>query len=206
MSDVDPNGRPGQAALRLADATHALLAAVPVAAPFFAALAEPRLARPSEPAGLPVLRWLRNAAQVAPPATARLAGLLADLAGWLAWRQSYTAAEFGPDFLQRYGWTELIGTSGPIANEAAAFGFLILGPHTLYPSHAHEAEELYLPLAGTAWWQRGREAPAPVPPGTPIHHPSWLPHAMRTEAEPLVALYCWRGGPLSAKPLVLDQA
>lgn len=132
--------------------------------------------------------------------------MLADLATDLAWRQSYGAAEFGPDFLERYGWTELIGTSGPIASDAASCGILVLGPETFYPAHAHEAEELYVPLAGTAWWQRGDGAPARLQPGTPIHHPSWLPHSMRTDAEALVALYCWRGGPLGAKPLILDQA
>ena len=31
-----------------------------------------------------------------------------------------------------------------------AAGFLLLGPHTHYPRHSHAAEELYIPLAGTA--------------------------------------------------------
>ena len=132
--------------------------------------------------------------------------MLAGTAGKLAWRQSYAAADFGPAFLDRYGWSELVGPSGPLASDDMTCGFLVLGPDVHYPSHAHEAEELYLPLAGTALWQRGETAPTPVPPGTPIHHASWLPHAMWTRAEPLVALYCWRGGPLGAKPRILDRS
>jgi hypothetical protein len=103
------------------------------------------------------------------------------------------------DFLQRYGWSELIGLRGPVASERLAAGFLLLGPLTEYARHRHAAEEIYLPLAGTALWQRGDAAWRRRAPGRPIHHPSWMPHAMRTEAQPLLALYLWRRGDLAQR-------
>ena len=82
----------------------------------------------------------------------------------------------------------------------------MLGPGADYPLHAHEAEELYLPVAGTALWRRGEDAFVARLPGTPIHHPSFMPHAMRTEAEPMLALYLWRGGDLAAASRLLRSA
>jgi Dimethlysulfonioproprionate lyase len=75
----------------------------------------------------------------------------------------------------------------------------MLGPETEYPAHSHEAEELYLPLAGRAWWRSSESDWRLRPPGTWIHHRSWTVHAMRTEREPLLAAYLWRAGDLSAK-------
>jgi len=150
--------------------------------------------RPVAPRRLPVLEWLDGAPLCATSATQGLVEAIAADAGALAWNQTYTAADVGAGFLDRYGWTELVGLRGPIPSETIACGVLMLGPDTHYPTHAHEAEELYLPLAGCALWKRGRDPYAERRPGTPIHHPSWIQHAMRTGREPLLALYVWRGG------------
>lgn len=125
--------------------------------------------------------------------------LLIARADTLSWRQTYTDAHIYSDFLQRYGWTELIGLRGPVASDRLAAGFLLLGPHTEYPRHRHEAEEIYLPVAGTALWQRGDRPWRRRAPGRPIHHPPWMPHAMRTKAQPLLALYLWRNGDLAQR-------
>lgn len=117
----------------------------------------------------------------------------------LTWRQTYGPEDFGSDFLERYGWTELIGERGPIVSEKIAVGFLLLGPEATYPSHSHDAEEIYLALSGAAAWRRGAEPWRDGPGGALIHHPSRLPHAMRTGAAPLLALYAWRAGDLAQK-------
>jgi len=162
-----------------------------------------RVTRAVEPAGLPVCAVLGAAAAGAPPAFAALMAGLRDGAAWLRWGQTYGAADFGEAFLQGYGWTELIGLRGPIASEAVAVGFLLLGPGVDYPPHAHEATEVYLPLSGRADWMRADAPYAPIAPGVAIRHPAWMPHAMRTGAEPLVAAYVWRGGDLAAKSRIL---
>ena len=110
-----------------------------------------------------------------------------------------TTADFGERFLQNYGWSEWVGQRGAFASDAIACGVLLLGPDIEYPAHSHEAEELYLPLAGHGWWRSAQSDWRLRAPGTWIHHPSWTTHAMRTGAEPLLAAYVWRAGDLTAK-------
>lgn len=166
---------------------------------------ELRETRKVEPATLPVCAVLAAAADGAFAGHAALVAGLRDGASGLRWGQTYGAGDFGAAFLHGYGWTELIGLRGPIASEAVAVGFLLLGPGIDYPPHAHEAEEVYLPLSGRAEWLRGDGPYAPVPPGTAIRHPSWLPHGMRTGDAPLVAAYVWRGGDLAAKSRIIGR-
>jgi hypothetical protein len=84
-------------------------------------------------------------------------------------------------------------------SDRVACGILLLGPETEYLDHAHEAQELYLPLAGRALWRPDGGDCRLRPPGTWIHHPSWTPYAMRTALEPLLAAFVWRAGDLKAK-------
>jgi mannose-6-phosphate isomerase-like protein (cupin superfamily) len=58
--------------------------------------------------------------------------------------------------------------------------------------HAHPARELYLVLSGRALWTAGTLSTQQNP-GAFVFHPSGVAHAMQTAAEPLLALYSWRG-------------
>ncbi len=147
----------------------------------------PEPTRAVRPSRLPVLRHLTASPELL----------------CLEWRQTYGVAEMGQAFLDNYGWAELIGRRGPIASMNMLCGFLLLGPKTLYRRHRHAAEELYVPLSGTAEWFREDGGWHAVPPGGVLHHPPWLPHATRTGAEPLLALYVWRGAGLDAKSELL---
>lgn len=155
--------------------------------------------RDLRPNGLACLRHLDRAAEIAGPPGKPLLAFLARHREALCWGQTYTAADFGERFLANYGWVELIGTRGYFASEAVAAGFLVLGPDILYPDHRHLAEELYVPLTGGTDWRQDGSGFAPRAAGEVIHHPSNVAHAMRTGAEPLVAIYLWRGGPLAQK-------
>lgn len=171
--------------------------AVAVAQPFLDFWPDLGPARPLQPATLPVCRWLE---------TMGFAGVIGHLraaAAQLRWQQTYGSGDFGSDFLNSYGWSEFIGLRGPYPSSQIACGVLLLGPHTTYPAHAHAAEEVYLPIFGQAHWQQGDAPFRPVPVGQPIHHAPWVPHAMRVGAEPLAALYLWRGGDLAAKSVIL---
>ncbi len=83
-----------------------------------------------------------------------------------------------------------------------ACGFLFLGLQIEYPRHRHEAEEVYVPLTELTLWQRSNHDWAYRAAGLPIYHAPWMPHAMRTETVPLVALYLWRGGNLVQKSII----
>lgn len=159
-----------------------------------------------EPRLLPVLRWLDRLAPGAVDETRPLVDGLTAAASDLAWGQTYTVEDFGERFLERYGWSELIGLRGPIASDRLACGVLLLGPDLEYPAHSHAAEEIYIPLAGTAHWLHGGDGWRPRRPGELIHHPSGIVHAMRTDEQPLLALYLWRGGDLAQKSTILGAA
>ena len=161
-----------------------------------------RAASPAAPA-LPVLRWLPRIAADGASFGGAFVGALCRAATSLAWRQSYTRDEIDAAFLQNYGWTELLPAAALLrprrAGAQISCGAVVLGPGTLYPHHRHEAEEIYVPLSGTAAWQQGDAVWREHPPGTLIHHLSEEPHAMRTGEEPLLALYLWRSSDLAQK-------
>jgi mannose-6-phosphate isomerase-like protein (cupin superfamily) len=163
-------------------------------------------ARSLETKSLPCLAHLDRLAASADDGAQGLVDVLARHRHSLRWGQTYTAADFDRRFIDNYGWMELFGTRGHFDNAAVAGGFLILGPGIEYPDHHHVAEELYVPLAGRAEWRKGEGAFLPRAAGEVIHHPSRVNHAMRTAAEPLLALYLWRGGPLAEKSTVTGRA
>jgi Dimethlysulfonioproprionate lyase len=189
-----PTLRPLVASLRVL-----LEAAGPEARPFLRDWPRALIARPVVARSLPVLRALHGLSNHAAPDTRALVDAIAALADELDWRQTYSPTDFGQRFLDNYGWNEWIGGRGAFVSERVACGVLLLGPDTEYPAHAHEAEELYLPLAGRAYWRSGKSEWRLRTPGESIHHPRWTAHAMRTAREPLLSAYVWRAGDLTAK-------
>ncbi|HUS53548.1 MAG TPA: dimethylsulfonioproprionate lyase family protein [Thermohalobaculum sp.] len=97
-------------------------------------------------------------------------------------------------FAGRYSYCEIVGQD-PTSVQAPdiRFGAYLQFPDTWYPRHWHAAEELYLPLSGTADWTRDGVTDRPAPPGTLIRHASYEHHATRTGPEPLLALWVWLG-------------
>jgi hypothetical protein len=175
------------------------LASAPEAQAFLRDWPRELIARPVGGRSLPVVAALRGLSRLAAPRTRGLVEALETLADELDWRQTYSNADFGERFLENYGFNEWIGQRGAFMSDAIACGVLLLGPETEYPDHSHEAEELYLPLAGHAFWRAAQSDWRLCPPGEWIHHPSWTAHAMRTSQEPLLAAYVWRAGDLTAK-------
>jgi len=147
---------------------------------------------------LPVLRCLSDFAADESAFGASLVAGLCRNRHLLSWQQNYAADEVGDAFLRNSGYTEIVGMNS-IAGGRIACGFLVLGPSTLYPRHRHEAEEIYIPLRGTARWQQRDAVWRERRPGTVILHASDEPHAMQTGVEPLLALYVWRGVQLNQK-------
>ncbi len=157
------------------------------------------------PCSLPVLRHLPGSVAASPGATRALAVAIAAAAPHLHWRQSYARGEVDAAFLDNYGWCELVGAGGLLPSATLAAGILVLGPSTHYPSHAHAAAELYVPVSGTAEWQQGDGGWQHRHPGTLIRHAGGERHAMRTGEQALVALYLWHGTGL-AEPARLTTA
>jgi quercetin dioxygenase-like cupin family protein len=148
---------------------------------------------------LAVLRVLERLVAPAQPAHRRLLERFQSAALELDWRQSYGQDLVERAFLENYAWTELIGPRAGPARGEFAVGLLLLGPDTCYPPHRHEAEEVYVPVSGAADWSRGAGPWARRAPGDLIHHAREEIHAMRTTADPLLALYLWRSRDLSQR-------
>jgi Dimethlysulfonioproprionate lyase len=162
--------------------------------------------RPLVAHDLPVVGYLTSLEISGDTAEDRLLSNLASAADVLHWAQTYSMADFGEDFLQRYGWVELFGTRGHFESDAMAGGFLLLGPDIHYPDHHHTAEEIYIPLTDGSLWSKDEQPFMPRWAGEIIHHPSNIRHAMRTEDTPLAALYLWRGGPLAQKSIISGRS
>jgi len=174
-------------------------AIAPAIGPFLGDWPQAYLPRAVIPSQLPVLRWLPDIGRDPAAFGIDLVTDVCRVAPSMAWRQTYSTQEASAAFLDNYGWSEVLGASGPLGSACIACGLLILGPFTHYPRHRHEAEELYVPLSGTAAWQQGDAQWRERPPGTAIHHARDEPHAMRTGAEALLALYLWRSADLEQK-------
>lgn len=118
--------------------------------------------------------------------------VLAETQHSIHWADSGGAAKPGA-IQSRLAFAELIGPNGMILNSHCRVGLFLQCAHTIYPAHQHAAEELFLILSGTAHWKRESLSAVWHPPGTFIHHTSWESHAMTTEAEPMLAIWCWTG-------------
>ena len=153
-----------------------------------------RAAQPGAPQREPVCRHLDAviAATLAGPARP-IAEAARPLLASLRWHYGYPYDPRWPDLGERVGFAQVIGDSGLLDHALLHVGLTLLAPHTHYPLHAHPAIELYFVLSGTAEWQIGRDDFVARPAGSLILHPSNVGHAMRTGAEPLLALYVWRG-------------
>jgi quercetin dioxygenase-like cupin family protein len=189
------DGQPGD---DLVEQAHTLLTGLrsPVLTSFLTEWPSSSQRRSVEPSSIPALRWLPQV-HGAPAFSAPFVAAVAAAAATLAWRRSYTSTDIGSAFLDNYGWTELVGLKGPAASDHLACGLLLLGPNLTYPAHRHEAEEIYVPLAGAAQWKHGDDGWRDRPPGEVIHHARNQPHAMRTGESPMLALYLWRSNNLA---------
>ena len=122
-------------------------------------------------------------------------GPLAPLLRACAPRIPWTVGDFKMpvSFRGRSAYVEIVGPEGLAHREDLRFGLFVQTPDSFYPPHNHAAEELYYVLSGTAHWQKADGDFRAMAPGTLIRHASWERHAMRTSAEPLLAMWSWTG-------------
>ncbi|MFL2738621.1 MAG: dimethylsulfonioproprionate lyase family protein [bacterium] len=116
--------------------------------------------------------------------------LIKSISEKLVWRE---ASRGVPDFFKGgYAFAEIIGEQGLIVSENIRIGLFLQKPYVNYPFHAHEAEELYIILSGTASWKIDDKMFSVIP-GSIIKHQSCQDHATFTEEETLFALWIWTG-------------
>ena len=109
------------------------------------------------------------------------------------WRQTYTEDEVGLDYLQRYGWFELLGPSGHFLSGDLRAYIGYWGAHLHYPWHVHAAEEVYFVLAGNALFESDGIPSETLTAGQSRLHVANQPHAITTKDSPLLVFALWRG-------------
>ena len=116
----------------------------------------------------------------------------------LRWEQSYRKQDgLVPDaMLDAYGFVEIIGLRGPFVSGRIRAGIAIWGAHLDYPQHQHQAEEIYLLLAGSAEFSFTGDAAQTHRAGDLVFVESNRRHGFRTGKESLVLLYLWQAGDL----------
>lgn len=110
----------------------------------------------------------------------------------LHWQHGYSAAEVGQDFLDRFCWCELIGPAGHFQSQTIRLTLAYWGPNLFYPRHHHRAEEIYSIVSGRALFHADGLPDADLGSEATRQHASNQPHAMTTQAAPVLTLVLWR--------------
>ncbi|MEO3413387.1 dimethylsulfonioproprionate lyase family protein [Roseovarius sp. CAU 1744] len=88
---------------------------------------------------------------------------------------------------------ELLGPDGLVGSDTVRLGLYGILPRAEYGIRTHPAEEVFVMLAGEAYWKRGGDDYALLGPGQRAHHPSMMPHATRTRRSAFLSAYVWCG-------------
>src|SRR5271163_3384165 len=81
-------------------------------APFLEDWPEAYVPRAVTPSHLPVLRWLPDIGRDPAAFGIDLVTAVCRAAPSMAWRQTYSTPDIDAAFLDNYGWSEILGTSG----------------------------------------------------------------------------------------------
>lgn len=132
--------------------------------------------------------------------TRRLQQAIMALAPYVEWRLTYTEEEVGADFLQRFGWFELVGPDGHFHSTQTRMTVGYWGRGLYYPWHDHEPEELYCVVSGEGVFEVDGEPTQKLGAGQTRLHRTFQRHALTTEEQPILCFVVWRGDGLADDP------
>ncbi len=88
---------------------------------------------------------------------------------------------------------ELLGPGGLVHSDEVRLGLYGMLPGSDYGLRTHPAEEVFIMLAGEAFWKRGDLPYSLEGPRGRSYHPSGLAHATRTGGLAFLSVYVWGG-------------
>lgn len=110
----------------------------------------------------------------------------------MPWRRPDPAV-VPPGWADRAATVELIGPDGAIAPQTnERFGVLVLDTACDYPDHWHDAEELYVVLAGSGEWTVNGVSRT-LGAGDHSRTPTRAHHSILTTDQPAFTIYGWSG-------------
>ncbi|MDB2335058.1 dimethylsulfonioproprionate lyase family protein [Planktomarina temperata] len=125
-----------------------------------------------------------------------------DISTYGNWKRTYTEEEVGFGFLQDYGYIELYGPDGHYHSLQGRAYIAYWGRGLYYPWHHHEAEEIYLVISGSSYFESEGQDPALLTSGQTRRHYSNQLHSLTLRQEPILALVLWRGDGMDGLPLM----
>jgi len=141
---------------------------------------------------LPVTDKILNFSSNMSSNTRDLHHALKDLTHFVNWEPGYGEQDVGKDFLNNYGFFELIGPTGHFETSEMALYVNYLEKNTHYPLHNHEAEELYFVLSGEAKFESANEKSELLTSTKTRFHKSFQPHAITTSNQQILSIVIWK--------------
>ena len=114
--------------------------------------------------------------------------------------------QIGKDVSSVFAVATLVGPGAIIDRNDVRGGLYVQRSGAFYPPHAHNAEETYAMLAGSAEWQIDLGDWLRAEPGDLIHHPCNAAHATRTRALPILAAWRWSGDISTESYRMIDES
>ncbi|KAB7610317.1 hypothetical protein F9L33_13500 [Amylibacter sp. SFDW26] len=97
------------------------------------------------------------------------------------------------EIAKRIATTELIGPDGMVYNDTVRVGLFVQSAGLDYVTRRHAAEETFIMLGGSGYWQADDSPKTLCKSGDMIHHPSDTPHISITKKQPFIAAWRWTG-------------
>ena len=105
-----------------------------------------------------------------------------------AWYRRRTAQPGDEPFYSSHANAILVGPGGLEERDDVWVGATIMAPQLVYPDHDHPPEEVYIALSRGEWWNSEMDWMEPGVGGI-VYNPPGIFHAMRSHAQPLLALW-----------------
>ncbi|MDF1750936.1 MAG: dimethylsulfonioproprionate lyase family protein [Alphaproteobacteria bacterium] len=148
------------------------------------------------PSTQPVVARLDACLAQGPKETGYLRGAIATMKPLLHWERAPgnpNSKNGQTEFHYRHAFCTLVGEEARVPTSRLRVGLLLIGAHSFYPLHAHAADEIYLPLSGTATMQIGPTPPKVRGPGKCLLIPGNTPHAIWTGNHLVLLAWAWLG-------------
>lgn len=88
---------------------------------------------------------------------------------------------------------EILGPGGLVKSDQVRMGLYGMMPHSEYGIRTHPAEEIYIMLAGSAFWMVGNAPYVEQFAGERSYHPSMIKHSTKTGPQAFMSVYVWHG-------------
>ena len=118
--------------------------------------------------------------------------ILSSLSFNVKWENGYAEKDVNKNFLNNYGFFELIGPTGHFKTSKLALYVNYLDKKSFYPLHNHEAEELYFIISGEAKFENNNGDYEILTSNKTRFHKSFEPHAITTDNNQILSFVIWK--------------